>query len=155
MLTQKITIKGVKVRGEIDQIYAHNAQTALVLPLNGSLVYAGGFSGMSEDWIEAEIDFNEQFIRHPNTTFYARIVSDSMEPEIHDGSFVIYDSSLEYTHGSLVVAVIDGGYVAKRYWRTPDGVELRSHNPAYAPIRITEGMECEIKGKIICTIREF
>lgn len=147
-------LDGVKVRGEIDLIFAHGGETALELPLAGAPVHAG-FAELSEGWIEAQIDFNRDFIRNPDTTLYARIVSDSMEPVIQDGAFVVYDTSLEWTHGSLVVAIIDGGYVAKRYWRTNRGIELRSHNPDYQPIVITEEMDCRIHGKIIAVIQVF
>jgi DNA polymerase V len=147
-------LDGVKVRGEIDLILAHRGATALELPLGGVPVRAG-FAALAEDWVEDYIDFNRDFIRNPDTTLYARIVSDSMEPVIQDGSWVVYDTSLEWTHGSLVVAIIDGGYVAKRYWRTPHGIELRSHNPAYKPLVITEGMDCRIRGKIIACIQAF
>ena len=78
-----------------------------------------------------------------------------MEPVIQDGSFVVYDTSLEWTHGSLIIAIIDGGYVAKRYLRTPHGIELRSHNPNYQPIVLTEEMDCRIHGKIIAAIQVF
>lgn len=147
-------LDGIKVRGEIDMIFNHRGETALELPLGGAPVHAG-FNALSEDWVEAYIDFNRDFIRNPDTTLYARIVSDSMEPVIQDGSWVVYDTSLEWCHGSLVIAMINGGYVAKRYWRTPYGVELRSHNPAYAPIVVTEEMDCLIRGKIIACIQAF
>ena len=145
---------GVEVRGEIDLIFAHNGKTKLELPVGGAPVHAG-FGALSEDWIETYIDFNRDFIRNPDTTLYARIVSDSMEPVLQDGSYVVYDTSLEWHHGSLVIAVINGGYVAKRYWRTASGIELRSHNPAYKPIVITEEMDCRIRGKIIAAIQAF
>lgn len=147
-------MQGLRVRGEIAAIYAHSDATKLELPLGGCPVHAG-FNSLAEDWIEDYIDFNRDIIRNSDTTFYARVVSDSMEPVIPDGSLVVYDSSLEYTHGSLVVAVVNGGYVAKRYWRAAGGVELRSHNPAYAPIVVTEEMDCEIRGKIIAVIQTF
>ena len=147
-------LDGVKVRGEIDLIFSHNGKTELELPLGGSPVHAG-FAALSEDWIETYIDFNRDFIRNPDTTLYARIVSDSMEPIIQDGAYVVYDTALEWTQGSLIVAIIDGGYVAKRYWRTPDGAELRSHNPVYKPIILTPEMDCRIHGKIIAAIQVF
>ena len=50
---------------------------------------------------------------------------------------------------------VQGGYVAKRYWRTPHGIELRSHNPSYQPIVLTEEMDCRIHGKIIAAIQVF
>jgi DNA polymerase V len=148
-------LKGLQVKGEIDRVFAHGGQTELKLPVVGSLVYAGGFASLAEDWIADEIDFNDQFIKHPTTTFYARIVSDSMEPEIHDGSIVVYDTALEWGHGSRVVAVVNGCYVAKVLWQTAEGFQLRSYNPKYPPIKITEGMECDIKGKITVVIRTF
>lgn len=148
-------LKGLEVRGEIDRIYGHGGQTELKLPLVGSLVYAGGFTSLAEDWVSDEIDFNEQFIKHPTTTFYARIVSDSMEPEIHDGSIIVYDCALEFGHGSRVVAVVNGSYVAKVLWQTSEGYELRSYNPKYPPIKISEEIQCDIRGKITVVIRTF
>lgn len=148
-------LKSFKVTGDLDTIFAYSGETELTLPLLGQLINASSFATMVEEWVDEEIDFNKYFIKNPATSFYGRIVSDSMEPEIHDGSFILFDTKPKPIHGSKIVVVVDGVYLAKVLWQTPLGYELRSFNRKYQPIRITEGMDVRFRGKIIATIRSF
>lgn len=74
-----------------------------------------GFPSPAEDYIEGEIDLNEQLIQHPHSTFLMKVSGDSMiGAGIMPGSTLVVDRSLEPRHGNVVIAVIDGQLTVKR-----------------------------------------
>ena len=101
------------------------------------------------------IDLNRDFVKNPATTFYGDVENDSMEPVIHDGSMVIYDSSLEIRNGNIIVAILDGEWCVKYYREYQGGVYLVSENEKYAPIKITEEMNLIKRGRVTTVIYQF
>ena len=55
-----------------------------------------GFLSPAQDYMRERLDFNRDFIRHPEATFYGRVDGDSMEDAgIDDGDIAVIDCSLE------------------------------------------------------------
>ncbi len=101
------------------------------------------------------IDITSELIRHPETTFYARIEGDSMQGAgIYSGDLVVIDRSLRVTDGNLVAAYIDGEFTVKEYRLDPSGncAWLIPHNPKYKKIKVTEDNSFIIWGVITHTI---
>lgn len=152
MLTK---LRGIKVPGEISAIYFHtNNPVVLERPLYATPLQAG-FPAPTDDYIEAQVDLNRDLIKNPLTTFYAHVENDSMEPLIHDGALVIYDSSLEVRNGHTAVAVVDGEYCIKHYCEFQGSITLVSENDKYAPIIITQEMDFMIRGRVTGAIHLF
>lgn len=152
MLTK---LRGIKVPGEIRAIYFHTDNpTALERPLGISPIQAG-FPSPTENYVEAMIDLNRDLIKNPLTTFYGHIENDSMEPLIHDGAMVVYDSSLEVRHGHTVVAIINSEWCVKHYCEIKGQICLVSENEKYAPIIPTPEMDFIIRGRVTAVIYEF
>lgn len=152
MLTR---VRGIRVSGEISRIYFHTSRpTGLERPLFLTPLQAG-FPAPTESYVEAMIDLNRDLIKNPLTTFYAHVENDSMEPLIHDGAMVIYDSSLEVRHGHTVVAIIDGEYCIKHYCEHQGRISLVSENEKYAPIVITQEMDFILRGRVTGAIHLF
>ncbi len=87
---------------------------SLHLPLVGGRVEAG-FPSPADDFIERSLDLNEQLVLNPIATFFICARGDSMVGAgIHDGDLLVVDRSMSPTHGSIVVAVVDGGLTVKR-----------------------------------------
>ena len=89
----------------------------LRLPLVGGRVEAGlpGFPSPADDFIERSLDLNEQLVTNPIATFFCSGKWHSMDGAgIHDGDLLIVDRSVTPSHGSIVIAVIDGGLTVKR-----------------------------------------
>lgn len=113
-----------------------------------------GFPSPAADYTE-RIDITDEIIRHPETTFYARIDGDSMrDAGIRSGDIVVIDRSLQASDGDFVAAYIDGEFTIKEYrfdskehcaWLIP-------HNPQFSPIRVTEENAFVIWGVITYTI---
>jgi DNA polymerase V len=77
---------------------------------------ATGFGAAADDYAERGIDLNEQLVRNKPATFFMRVNSDAMVGAgIHNGDVVIVDRSLPATNGKVVIAVVDGEMLIRRY----------------------------------------
>ena len=115
-----------------------------------------GFPSPAADYTE-RIDITREIIRHPETTFYARIDGDSMrDAGIYSGDLVVIDRSLQASDGDFVAAYIDGEFTVKEFRRDPDGHSawLIPHNRSFSPIRVDEQNAFVIWGVITHTIHD-
>jgi len=120
----------------------------LYLPYAVSRVKAG-FPSPADDYIEKSLDFNEYLIKRPAATFCVRVSGDSMiNAGIHDSDLLIVDRSINPSHNSIIIAVIDGEMTLKRLIRTNGRVILQAENPDYPSIMITDEMNFEVWGVV-------
>ena len=74
------------------------------LELEHAAVMAG-FPSPADDYRHDTLDFNKDYIRHPEASFYGDVEGDSMKDAgIFDGDRVIIDRAVEPHNGSIVVA---------------------------------------------------
>ena len=118
-----------------------------------------GFPSPAEEYLQDSLDFNRDLIKHPESTFYGRVIGDSMiDAGINDGDIAVIDKSREPHNGSIVVAYINNEFTIKYLDTThkEEGfIELRPANAKYKPIRIDEGDDFEVWGVVIWTIRQW
>ena len=75
---------------------------------------AAGFPSPADDYRHETLDFNRDYIRHPEASFYGDVEGDSMKDAgLLDGDRVIIDRAVEPHDGSIVVAWWDGGFTMK------------------------------------------
>lgn len=113
-----------------------------------------GFPSPAQDYIETGLDLNKALIRHKASTFYGRVVGDSMhDAGIDEGDIIVIDKSLEAENGDLVVCYIDGEFAIK-YLKIEDGrLLLCPANEKYAPIEVKNGEEFRVWGVVTYTIK--
>lgn len=117
---------------------------------------AAGFPSPAEDYIEGRIDLNKDLIRHPFTTFYIRVIGDSMEPLICAGELLIVDRMPTVDDKDIVVARFGNDLCVKRLRILDDGAAyLFSENEIFKPIPIDVEDDFEIWGKVIHSIKTF
>lgn len=110
---------------------------------------AAGFPSPADDHIEARLSLDELCIRHPDATFFLRASGDSMTGAgIFDGDILVVDRARTARSGSVVVAVVDGGFTCKRLLIDRDRVWLRAEQPGYPDIFPEEGVGLEIFGVV-------
>src|SRR4051812_19566729 len=81
---------------------------------------AAGFPSPADDYIEMQLDLNDLCIQHPHATFFARATGMSMiNAGILPGDVLVIDRSVEPQDGSIVVALLEGGFTVKRYRKRP------------------------------------
>ncbi len=140
---------------KIDEIFVPNLSRSLLLPLVLSNVSAG-FPSPADDYIETSIDLNRELISHPFATFYVRASGDSMiDAGIRPNATLIVDRAIETKSGDIVIARIGEELCVKELFIDHDGkVFLMPKNENYKPILITEDLDFEIWGKVICSINK-
>ena len=139
-------------------IKIHRGAFDTKLELQHAAVKAG-FPSPADDYIHETLDFNKDFIRHPEATFYGDIDGDSMKDAgIYDGDRVIIDRAVEAHDGSIIVAFLNGEFTVKYLdlKHKKDGyIELRPANPAYPVFKVEAGDSFEVWGVVIHLIRTF
>lgn len=122
--------------GQTLQFYEVEMGEGLTLPYAEEGIFAGFPSPAQDDRLES-IDLNRELIRHPATTFLARIVGDSMEgANIYEGDIVVVDRALEVHDDDVVVCCVNGEFNIKFVERRGDVAYLISANNAYPPMRV-------------------
>jgi len=118
-----------------------------------------GFPSPADDYTHEALDFNRDYIRHPEASFYGDVDGDSMrDAGIFNGDRVIIDRAVEPHDGSIVVAYWNGDFTMKFLDLThkKDGyIELRPANPDFPVFRVNDNDVFEIWGVVIHLIRTF
>ena len=135
-------------------IYHPDLRRRMTRPLFASRISAG-FPSPADDYIERRLDLNRDLTQHPVATFYIRVQGDSMTGAgIHEGDFVVVDRAAETCDGHIVVALICGEMTIKRLCLEATGdIWLCPANENYQPIRITEGMDFEVWGRVLWSFK--
>ena len=135
-------------------IYKVDAESHLPLPYADEGIRAG-FPSPAQDYMELAIDLNKELIKHPTSTFYGRVVGDSMKDEgIEEGDILVIDKSLELMDDDLAVCFIDGDFTVKRVRLESDASWLVPSNAKYPPIKVTKDNEFMVWGIVTYTIKK-
>lgn len=136
------------------QLYRSDTFTRLPLPYADDGIRAG-FPSPAQDYITESIDLNTTLIKHPASTFYAKVSGDSMcEEGITEGDILIIDRSIEAEHGDLAVCCINGEFTLKRLClNRGDKIYLMPSNRKFRPIEVTRDDDFMVWGVVIYTIK--
>lgn len=117
--------------------YAIREGSYLEVPFLDDGLFAG-FPSPAEDHNLEAIDLTSELVKHPNTTFLARVVGDSMiDADIYEGDIIIVDRSLEFNHNDVAVCFINGEFNIKYIEKTAEGeLYLVSANPKYPRMKV-------------------
>ena len=118
---------------------------------------AAGFP-INIDYSHETLDFNRDYIKHPEASFYGDVEGDSMrDAGIFDGDRVIIDRAVEPHDGSIIVAWWAGEGFTMKYLdlthRRDGYIELRPANPDYPVFRIDDPEQFQVWGTVIHIIR--
>ena len=114
---------------------------------------ATGFGAAADDYMERGIDLNEQLIMNKPATFFFKMNGEAMTGGgIQRGDVLIVDRSIKAANGKIIVAVVDGEMVVRRYSQTMNKVLLLSENEKFKAIELGEFMSYQCWGVVTCTI---
>ncbi|MEP7229495.1 MAG: translesion error-prone DNA polymerase V autoproteolytic subunit [Ginsengibacter sp.] len=103
---------------------------------------ATGFGAAADDYMERGIDLNEELIRNKPATFFMRVSSDAMkEAGICKGDVAIVDRSLKAGNGKIVIAILNGDMLIRRFEKTNNNVRLLTDSSKLSPIHIDNTCE--------------
>jgi DNA polymerase V len=89
------------------------------------------------DHTEKGIDLNQELIGNKNATFFMRVSSDSMrDAGIFKGDIAIVDRSLKAENGRIVIVVVKGDMMIRRFERTNGNIRLIVDSNKLSPIYI-------------------
>lgn len=98
---------------------------------------ATGFGAATDDYAERGIDLNEQLIRNKPATYFMRVNGNTMMGAgIHNGDVVIVDRSLKPRSGNVVIAVLNGEMLIRRYEEYNRKIRLVPETANLAPIDV-------------------
>ncbi len=129
------------------------------LELKDASVVAG-FPSPADDYSHDTLDFNRDYIRQPEASFYGDVEGDSMKDAgIFDGDRVIIDRAVEPHDGSIVIAWWGGEGFTMKYLdltHKKDGyIELRPANPEFPVFKIDDPEQFQVWGVVVHLIRTF
>ena len=103
---------------------------------------ATGFGAAADDYMERGIDLNEQLIRNKPATFFMRVNSDAMiNAGIFQGDVVVIDRSIKPVSGKIVIAVLNGEMLIRRFEKTFNKMRLLPETSKLAPIDVDASCE--------------
>ena len=136
------------------EIHSIDISTSLPLQYADEGIRAG-FPSPAQDYMEQAIDLNKELIKHPASTFYGRVVGNSMRDEgIEKGDILVIDKSLELLDDDLAVCFVDGEFTVKRVRIETDAIWLVPSNPDYPLIKVTKENDFIVWGIVTYTIKK-
>ena len=138
--------------GELEELNKSSEKVVRLVPRRKAVC---GLFGIHDDYIEKFQSLDSRFIRNRASTFFFEASSDSMEPLIFKKDVLIVDRSVEAHHKKVAVLSLHGEMICKRILKENNGLLLRSENPDYKDIIVTEEMDLIIFGVVIGIAREF
>jgi DNA polymerase V len=114
---------------------------------------ATGFGAAADDYAERGIDLNEQLIRNKPATYFMRVNGNTMKGAgIHNGDVVIVDRSLKPRSGNVVIAVLNGEMLIRRYEEYNHRVRLVPETTNLAAIEVPPGADFWVWGVVTYAI---
>ncbi|MBA2249241.1 MAG: translesion error-prone DNA polymerase V autoproteolytic subunit [Chitinophagaceae bacterium] len=115
---------------------------------------ATGFGAAADDYAERGIDLNEQLIKNKPATFFLRMTGDAMvDAGLFNGDVLIVDRSLKAISGKVIIAVLNGEMLVRRFEKTFNKIRLVPETKKLSPIEVDlNGCEFAIWGVVTYVI---
>lgn len=110
---------------------------------------ACGFPSPADDYIDRTLSLDQLMIINPPATFFVRAVGESMTGAgIFDGDLLVVDRSVTPKHGAVVVAVLNGESLVKRFYHRGGRMALHPAHPDFPVMHVQDGMDFEVWGVV-------
>src|SRR5687767_1398784 len=117
---------------------------------------ATGFGAAADDYMERGIDLNEQLIRNKPATFFFRMKGDAMTGVgIFDNDVLIVDRSLKLVNGKIIVAILNGELLVRRFHQNFSSAFLIPDNNRYKPVNLAEFSDFKMWGVVVYSIHSL
>lgn len=116
---------------------------------------ATGFGAAADDYMERGIDLNEQLIKNKPATYFFRMKGDAMKDAgIFDNDVLIVDRSLKLAEGKIIVAVLNGELLVRRFHKNFSSAFLIPENSRYKNINLAEFSDFALWGVVTYVIHQ-
>ena len=117
---------------------------------------ATGFGAAADDYMERGIDLNEQLIRNKPATYFFRMKGDAMQDAgIFDNDILVVDRSLKLANWKIIVAVLNGELLVRRFHKNFTSAFLVAENNRYKSINMAEFSDFMVWGVVAHSIHSF
>jgi DNA polymerase V len=114
---------------------------------------ATGFGAAADDYMERGIDLNEQLIRNKPATFFFKMKGDAMKDAgIFDNDILIVDRSLKLVNGKIIIAILNGELLVRRFHKNFSSAFLIPENTRYKNINLAEFANFSVWGVVTYVI---
>ena len=116
---------------------------------------ATGFGAAADDYMERGIDLNEQLIKNKPATFFFRMRGDAMKDAgIFENDILIIDRSLKLMPGKIIVAVLNGELLVRRFHKNFSSAFLIADNTQYKDINLSQFADFTMWGVVTYVIHQ-
>ena len=117
---------------------------------------SAGFPSPADDFKEVRISLDRELIKNQESTFYARVVGDSMEnANLSNGDLIVIDRSLNAENNKIAVCFLDGEFTVKRIMKENNKIYLKPENKNYKKIEIRDNNQLIIWGIVTYVIKKL
>lgn len=117
---------------------------------------ATGFGAAADDYAERGIDLNEQLVKNKPATFFFQMKGDAMTGAgIFDNDVLIVDRSLKLANGKVIVAVLNGELLVRRFHKNFSSAFLIPENDRFKPINLAEFSDFALWGVVVYSIHQL
>ncbi len=124
------------------------------VPLIGRVT--AGLPVLAEENFEGSISVDRSLVGRATRLFALHVHGNSMiKAGIYDGDIAVAQQQSAADHGDIVIALLGDEATVKRFYRKNKIILLRPENDTMQPIRVTEGSDLKILGKVIATLHRI
>jgi repressor LexA len=128
--------------------------STISVPLLGRVT--AGLPILAEENFEGTISVDRSLVGRAARLFALRVRGNSMiKAGIYDGDIAIAQQQPAADHGDIVIALLGDEATVKRFYRKNKVILLRPENDTMQPIRVSEGSDLKILGKVIATLHRI
>lgn len=130
----------------------------VLIPIIGRV--RAGYDALAEQDIEGYMELEASVKSRWNDAAILKVRSDSMQPELQEGDYVIITRTAEVRSGDLAIVCINGDEgTIKRVKFDEDGLDLIPSNPAYGTHHFTphqvQTLPVLIQARVVRVIRDL
>ncbi len=125
-----------------------------MVPLVGRVT--AGLPVFAEENFEGTISVDRSLVGRATNLFALHVRGTSMiKAGIYDGDIAIARQQSVADHGDIVIALLGDEATVKRFYRKKKCIILQPENDRMQPLRISEGTDFKILGKVIATLHRI
>ncbi|MES1217091.1 MAG: translesion error-prone DNA polymerase V autoproteolytic subunit [Bacteroidota bacterium] len=116
---------------------------------------ATGFGAAADDYMERGVDLNELLIKNKPATHFFRMKGDAMrDAGIFDNDVLIVDRSIKLAEGRIIVAILNGELLVRRFYKNFTSAFLVPENTRYKPVNLAEFSDFKVWGVVTYVIHD-
>jgi DNA polymerase V len=112
-----------------------------------------GFPSPAESGREPVLSLDDLLLPHPDASFFVRVRGHSMrDAGIQEHDLLVVDRAVEATHGQIIVAQLNKGFLIKRLLIDGETLYLASAHPRYPTFPVRPHMQFSVWGVVLFII---